>query len=691
MFGAAGKKAATPAAKNAARKLFNTLRAYGVQVGGESLEEGLQESVSIANERRAQQGQTGLGNLLLDSDRVLQDAITGRDQESRQRIGQAMGEGAKISAMMGGGTVLAPNIAANRIEARNRREFENDTSVDDKPSHHTPEEQRIIEDYKAAVDVQLKGLVEEYYANPRKPFSRHTISEVDERQASDAGRLLGGDFFGYKNAINSNGINHIINKHGPNGQTDLSMKDFNDIARVGYVLKNYDKVEIARYASGEYDLSAEFRTADNKPAPMLRYSKKVNGTYYVVEAIPETKHEKFWVVSAYIQKDDGTQASDAISPGNTSATSLASSPSYENNIASAIADVKAGEPVSAAPVQPKTEQTRLSDYMPMQTSNPSITENVPTEPVWNRRNIDLRQPEETAETAPAEAPPPLTERRAYSPSVEAYTQQQARAGSFNEGVQSAQEGPINNERQFVTNSLSKSPALQAVQEAILAAGKEARGSVSISEQMAAADRSIQEMGGYDEAAWRYLSSDDKALSATSNAVLLRLINYYAERGDVGKSADLAFKFAAATSDQARALNILKYINMFGPQSALIQAQKTIQRIDGTQELTDQDTKDIMAIGEALKRSADANGAVIIPTDLDYLSEDMRKWMEQAAEYVEKGILDWQNVLTAKNMAIVSNRIPAKNIRKYQALQRISMLANLKTHYKSVSFNLKNVS
>ena len=59
---------------------------------------------------------------------------------------------------------------------------------------------------------------------------------------------------------------------------------------------------------------------------MLRYSKKINGTYFVVEAVPQSKHKKFWVVSAYIGTGSGTQAPDATKdPRNTPNASLASS------------------------------------------------------------------------------------------------------------------------------------------------------------------------------------------------------------------------------------------------------------------------------------------------------------------------------------------------------------------------------
>ena len=225
--------------------------------------------------------------------------------------------------------VITGNEANKNVPAYTETES---TAVNDNPAVHTPQEQRLIEEYKSSTDETLKETFQSYLENPRQGFSRHNINDVSERQAADASKILGGNYTGYKNAINSNGINHILNDHGPFGEVNHSMADLNDPARVGYVLRNYDTVERATYRSGDADLSAEFRDANNNPAPMLKYSKKVNGTYYVVEAIPESKYKKFWVVSAYMEADGGTQAPNAVRPGNTSGTSLASSPSAEFSV-----------------------------------------------------------------------------------------------------------------------------------------------------------------------------------------------------------------------------------------------------------------------------------------------------------------------------------------------------------------------
>lgn len=205
------------------------------------------------------------------------------------------------------------------------------TVINTDPTVHTHQEQAVIEEYQTGTDDALKETFESYLNNPKQGFSRFNISNVSERQAADASQLLGGTYTGYKNAINSNGIQHILNEHGPEGTADHSLADLNDIARMGYVLENYDNVEIVTYDSGDVDLSREFRTKDNQPAPMLKFSKKVNGTYYVVEAIPESKYKKFWVVTAYMQKTDGgTQAPNANGPENTPNASLASSPSVSD-------------------------------------------------------------------------------------------------------------------------------------------------------------------------------------------------------------------------------------------------------------------------------------------------------------------------------------------------------------------------
>ena len=92
------------------------------------------------------------------------------------------------------------------------------TAVNTDPAQHTAVEQAVIDEYQAAVDDHLRVIVEEYKANPDRAFARHTISPVTESQAKDAENLLGGSYSDFTNAINANGIKHILKEHGKRGR-----------------------------------------------------------------------------------------------------------------------------------------------------------------------------------------------------------------------------------------------------------------------------------------------------------------------------------------------------------------------------------------------------------------------------------------------------------------------------------------
>ena len=172
------------------------------------------------------------------------------------------------------------------------------------------DERKVIDGYLDAVDEDMVQFIVDF--NNNNKFARHKISLVDRKQANDILSLLKIDTTGYSNNINTNAIRHIENRHGENGSADNSMKNLNDLARIDFILKNYDSVDILKDSKGNAMYSIEFKTKSNEPAPMLLY-KKINGTYYLVEAVVENKYKKLWVVSAYINKKGTvTQVSDGV-------------------------------------------------------------------------------------------------------------------------------------------------------------------------------------------------------------------------------------------------------------------------------------------------------------------------------------------------------------------------------------------
>lgn len=178
-----------------------------------------------------------------------------------------------------------------------------------KLDNYEPSARRRIEGYLSAVDTKLKEIVEKFRNNKKAKFERYRISDVSQREADDTKKVLGIDVTGYTNNIDSNSINHINKRHGTNGKADKSMSDPNDIARMGYILENYDSADLLVDDNGIPILSKAYLGKDGLPTPFIVFTKKVDGKYYAVVAVAENKYKKLWVQTVYSakNKEDVTQ------------------------------------------------------------------------------------------------------------------------------------------------------------------------------------------------------------------------------------------------------------------------------------------------------------------------------------------------------------------------------------------------
>lgn len=154
--------------------------------------------------------------------------------------------------------------------------------------------------YLAAVDNRIVKAVE---ANRRgelgymKPI---IMDDVTPDLANRVIELTGLDVSGYKHGIQKDGIDHIEKRHGEKGTADTSMANAEDIGRIQYVLNNFDSVEIARKQNGKPVYSKKYHNKDGSRAPVLQFTKRVDGHFYVSEAIPDAAANTLWVTSAYI-------------------------------------------------------------------------------------------------------------------------------------------------------------------------------------------------------------------------------------------------------------------------------------------------------------------------------------------------------------------------------------------------------
>ena len=186
-------------------------------------------------------------------------------------------------------------------EAKTLRGDSESTAVNTNPAIHTPKEQAVVNEYQDAVDDDLVNYIEIVRDNHGAKIGRYPLKPVSKRAAADIKVLTGVDVSGNRTEIEPRIIAHILKEHGAEGTTDQSMRDINDIARIQYVLDNYDDVVPA-------GSSAAYQTIkpNGKPgqAKTVAFSKAVNGTYYVVEAVPDTKAKIIFVVSAYMAKKE---------------------------------------------------------------------------------------------------------------------------------------------------------------------------------------------------------------------------------------------------------------------------------------------------------------------------------------------------------------------------------------------------
>ena len=222
------------------------------------------------------------------------------------------------------------------------------TSVDTNPADHTAAEQEVIRAYQAAVDENLAQYIRDVQNGKKSDRERFTLKDISNRAADEILRITGIDTRGSKTQLEPRIVRHIIKDHGQNGKTDHTMADINDMARIQYVLDNFDSAEDGGTSSAYVTVKENGKHAN---AQTVIFSKKVNGTYFVVEAVPDTSTKTVYVASAYMKNEKAAPSSaDANAPRNTSEN--AATNTAESTIPSPAAGVNTGAGVTETGAEP---------------------------------------------------------------------------------------------------------------------------------------------------------------------------------------------------------------------------------------------------------------------------------------------------------------------------------------------------
>ena len=159
---------------------------------------------------------------------------------------------------------------------------------------HSVEMEGVILEYRKAIDRDIVNFVQDVIDG--RDVLPITVGFVTEKMSSIIYDLTGLSVLGNRIVLGDDDVRHILNRHGPNGVADHSMEDINDIARLSYVLANYDTIE---YDGGVSNL---YKTRDGRKAPQVVISKRIDGTYYVAEVVSDSGKKRNVVSTIYLKK-----------------------------------------------------------------------------------------------------------------------------------------------------------------------------------------------------------------------------------------------------------------------------------------------------------------------------------------------------------------------------------------------------
>ncbi len=187
---------------------------------------------------------------------------------------------------------------AAREDAKKKKaaeEADKSSYVNTDTTGKTEEQIRVMEEFKNAVEPEVIEFVKEAENNPSDRWKKKDMGTVSERAANDIKNATGVDVSNFRHSMDVDFVSHVEKRHGKSGIQDHSMANVNDIARIGYVLENYDSIT-------KGNLSPKYKNNDGSYAQTIVYEKAVDGSFYVVEAVPDSKAKKLRLITAYISK-----------------------------------------------------------------------------------------------------------------------------------------------------------------------------------------------------------------------------------------------------------------------------------------------------------------------------------------------------------------------------------------------------
>ena len=159
---------------------------------------------------------------------------------------------------------------------------------------HIPEMQKIMLNYEHSVDLDIYNFVRDVMEG--REVTPITVGFVSEKMDAEISALTKVSTVGNRIILSADDVRHIIKRHGANGKADHSMEDIKDIARLSYVLANYDSIE------WDGGVSNHYKTKNGEKAPQITIKKRVDSTYYVIQVVSDSSKKRNVITTAYLTK-----------------------------------------------------------------------------------------------------------------------------------------------------------------------------------------------------------------------------------------------------------------------------------------------------------------------------------------------------------------------------------------------------
>lgn len=217
---------------------------------------------------------------------------TGLDKNISQNLLEPLG--ASLESVV---ETTLPTVESVENEAVNHvaslLDFQQENNEVHNAEHHTPEQLQVMKDYNDSSNTQISVWAERK-RNGQKAFKYLPVATVNDTVADLVLKKYGLDIHGNSIGLNNSTLNHIDNNHMSNNSKSKMSNE--DLERIGYVLEHPDDVVLTD------DTTTATRTKDNQLAPKIIIRKRIDGHYYVVEAVTDAVSGQDVVVSAFVEK-----------------------------------------------------------------------------------------------------------------------------------------------------------------------------------------------------------------------------------------------------------------------------------------------------------------------------------------------------------------------------------------------------